>query len=75
MGDVCIDLMGPFPRSKQGNCYLLVVTDYLSKITLMWPLRKPTGLAVSRNIENKIVLEFLKLLSVRMKFSIVARNL
>lgn len=55
---ICTDLMGPFPRSKQGNCYLLVVTDYLSKFTLMWPLRAATAIAISRKIENEVFLMF-----------------
>lgn len=55
---ICTAVMGPFQLSKQGNCYLLVVTDYLSKLTLMWPLRKATGVAVNSMIENEVFLMF-----------------
>ena len=34
-----VDLMGPLPRSKKANCYLLVVVDYCSKWVEMFPLR------------------------------------
>lgn len=34
-----IDLMGPFPRSKKANLYLLVVVDYYTKRVEMLPLR------------------------------------
>uniref|UniRef100_A0A3P9MP57 Gypsy retrotransposon integrase-like protein 1 n=1 Tax=Oryzias latipes TaxID=8090 RepID=A0A3P9MP57_ORYLA len=34
-----IDLMGPFPRSKKSNVFLLVVVDYYSKWVELFPLR------------------------------------
>lgn len=34
-----IDLMGPFPRSKKANSYLLVAVDYYSKWVEMFPIR------------------------------------
>ncbi|MGH0141537.1 UNVERIFIED_CONTAM: hypothetical protein FKN15_013229 [Acipenser sinensis] len=34
-----VDLMGPFPRSKKGNTFLLVIVDYYSKWVELFPLR------------------------------------
>uniref|UniRef100_A0A3P9JTM2 Gypsy retrotransposon integrase-like protein 1 n=1 Tax=Oryzias latipes TaxID=8090 RepID=A0A3P9JTM2_ORYLA len=36
---VGIDFMGPFPRSKKGNIFLLVVIDYFSKWVELFPLK------------------------------------
>jgi hypothetical protein len=30
---IAIDVVGPFPRSDQGNCYLLIAMDYFTKWT------------------------------------------
>lgn len=35
-----IDLLGPYPRSKAGNCHILIVVDQFSKFVLLKPLRK-----------------------------------
>uniref|UniRef100_A0A3B3BX27 Gypsy retrotransposon integrase-like protein 1 n=1 Tax=Oryzias melastigma TaxID=30732 RepID=A0A3B3BX27_ORYME len=34
-----VDLMGPFPRSKKGNIFLLVIVDYFTKWVEMFPLK------------------------------------
>ena len=34
-----LDLMGPFPRSKKGNVFLLVVVDYFTRWVEMFPLK------------------------------------
>lgn len=52
------DLMGPLPRSSKGNCFILVVTDYLSKFSLVFPLRKATSTSVIRHIEEQVFLVF-----------------
>ena len=38
MERVCIDLVGPFPVSNNGNRYALVVTDYFTKFVEIFPL-------------------------------------
>lgn len=40
---IAVDILGPLPRSKKGNCYLLVVTDWFSKYTLLHPMKKATA--------------------------------
>lgn len=55
---VSADIMGPLPRSKNGNCFILVVTDYLSKFPLLFPLRKATADAIIKKIENEVFLVF-----------------
>lgn len=52
------DLMGPLPRSSKGNQFILVITDYLSKFSVIVPLRKATAAAVAREIEEKVFLLF-----------------
>lgn len=34
-----LDFMGPFPRSKKGNTYVLVIVDYFTKWVELFPLR------------------------------------
>lgn len=55
---ISTDLMGPFPRSKHGNTSILVVTDYHSKFSLFFPLRKASAESVARKIESEIFLLF-----------------
>lgn len=55
---ISTDLMGPFPRFTKGNTYILVVTDYLSKFSLVFPLRKSTTINVCRKIEEEVFFMF-----------------
>lgn len=55
---VSTDIMGPLPKSKNGNSFILVVTDYLSKFPLLFPLRKATSEAIIKKIENEVFLIF-----------------
>lgn len=55
---ISTDLMGPLPRTKRGNTFILVVSDYLSKFTLLFPLRKATADAVVKKIENEVFLVY-----------------
>nr|XP_050038215.1 uncharacterized protein LOC126535374 [Dermacentor andersoni] len=45
------DVMGPFPRSRQGHTFLLAVTDHFTKWVELFPLRKLTA----RVIWNKLL--------------------
>lgn len=55
---ISTDLVGPLPRSKHGHTFILVVTDYLSKFSLLYPLRKANGTAVATILENQVFLVF-----------------
>lgn len=54
----CIDIMGPFPRSRKGYKYLLVIVDTFSKFPLLFPLRSATAAEVTRNLEEGVFLMF-----------------
>lgn len=53
---ISMDLMGPFPRSTQGNTFLLVVSDYFSKYVLLKPIRKATAKSIISFVENEVFL-------------------
>lgn len=55
---ISVDLVGPLPRSKNGNSYLLVVLDVFSKFVLLKPLKKATAKTVIDFIENHVFLIF-----------------
>jgi hypothetical protein len=43
-----MDILGPLPRTKHGNRFLLVISDRYSKVTKTVPLRTVTALSVAR---------------------------
>lgn len=43
---ISIDFLGPYPRSKRGNVWLLVVSDFFSKFVLMQCMKNATAPAV-----------------------------
>jgi transposase InsO family protein len=45
---VAMDILGPLPRTKHGNCLLLVIADRYSKVVKTVPLRTVTALVVAR---------------------------
>lgn len=55
---VSIDIMGPYTRSRKGNSYLIVATDYFSKFVLIRPARQVTAKTVVDFLENEIFLMF-----------------
>ncbi|KAK9887659.1 hypothetical protein WA026_023780 [Henosepilachna vigintioctopunctata] len=55
---ISADLLGPYPRSKNGNQYLLVVTDWFTKFVLVHPLYRATSKAICKFIENQVFLIF-----------------
>ncbi|KAG5870186.1 hypothetical protein JTB14_032478 [Gonioctena quinquepunctata] len=55
---ISTDLMGPLPRSTKGNKFILVITDYFSKYSLVFPLRSSTADVVVRKIEEEAFLVY-----------------
>ena len=54
--EVSVDLMGPYPLTKNRHAYLLVVIDIFSNWVEIFPLRKPQ--ADSKNIIDKMMSVF-----------------
>lgn len=52
------DFVGPFPRSKGGFTYLLVVVDAFSKFVHIHPMRVATARGMMRFLENNIFMVF-----------------
>jgi hypothetical protein len=55
---ISTDLVGPLPRSSKGYAYILVVADCFTKFALFIPLRAATAAAVTRHIEEDVILMF-----------------
>lgn len=55
---ISVDLMGPLPRSKRGNSFILVVTDYLSKFVLVFALRTASTENVIKKMREDVFLIF-----------------
>lgn len=53
-----LDFVGPFPRSKKGNKWLLVAADWFSKYTYIFPLKHSKSNNIVDTIENNIFLIF-----------------
>lgn len=51
---ISLDFLGPYPRSRKGNVWLLVVCDHFSKFVLVQCLRTATATAVCMFVENQI---------------------
>jgi hypothetical protein len=45
---VAMDILGPLPKTEQGNRFLLVISDRFSKLTPTVPLRTITALGVAK---------------------------
>lgn len=51
---IYIDILGPYPRSRSGNAYLLIVLDKFTKYILLKPLFKSTAANIVRYLENEV---------------------
>ena len=49
------DLVGPFPISKQGNKYILVITEYLTRWCETEPLPDTTASTVANVVLRKVI--------------------
>lgn len=55
---ISLDFLGPYPRSKKGNIWCLVVSDAYSKFIMVQCMRNATSSAVCTFLENVIFLVF-----------------
>lgn len=55
---ISIDFVGPFPRSKKGNKYLLVIIDNFSKYCILKPIRNADAKTVVDVLENEVFLVY-----------------
>lgn len=49
------DLMGPYPRSKQGNTHLLIVLDQFTKFVLLHPIRTANSASIVSFLEHHVI--------------------
>lgn len=55
---IAVDIMGPLPRSSNGNSYLLVVADWFSKYSLLFPMRRAIASTIVKFMENQVFLVY-----------------
>lgn len=55
---ICVDLVGPLPKSSRGFVYILTVVDYFTKFPLLFPLRSATAKSVCKELEDNVFLLF-----------------
>lgn len=51
---ISLDFLGPYPRSKKGNVWILVVSDFHSKFVMCQCMRNATAPAVCQFLETLI---------------------
>lgn len=51
---IAVDFVGPFPRSKAGHTYILVVVDVFSKFILIHPLRAATATNTVKFLDERV---------------------
>lgn len=51
---VYMDFLGPYPRTKLGNVYVLVLLDQLSKYPIFMPLRQANSALVCNFLEKQV---------------------
>lgn len=55
---IYMDFIGPFPRSKQGNSFIFIVLDHLTKFVVLKPMRNATSANVIKFLESEIFHKF-----------------
>jgi hypothetical protein len=52
---VAVDIMGPFPRTQNGNKYIMIVGDYFSKWMQAFAIRQLDAVTVARKLVDQFV--------------------
>jgi len=53
-----MDIVGPFPETKQGNKYIIVATEYLSKWPVAQPLKDIKASTVAEFFHDSIICQY-----------------
>ena len=53
-----MDIVGPFPKSANGNKYILVVSDYFTRWAEAFPIPNQEALTVARVFVNEYVCRY-----------------
>lgn len=51
---IYIDLLGPYPRSKNGNAYIFIVLDHYSKFVLLKAIKRATSALIIDFLANEV---------------------
>jgi hypothetical protein len=55
---LAIDLAGPYPKSKSGNTFLLIIVDYLTKWPELFAIKRATSQAVATCLVKEVFPRF-----------------
>ena len=55
---VGVDIYGPFVKSNQGNKYIIVFTDYLTRYAMAFPLETTDSVTVVNVLVDKVIFRF-----------------
>ena len=55
---VAIDIMGPFPKNENGNCYILVAEDYFTKWLEAWAIPNQEAKTIVQKLLEEMFLRF-----------------
>lgn len=51
---IYIDYLGPYPRTRRGNSYILVILDHLTKFPIFVPIRQATAALTIEILEKQV---------------------
>ena len=55
---VALDIMGPLPKSNQGNRYILVISDYFTRWAEAYGIPNQEAVTVANILVNKFFCRF-----------------
>ena len=55
---VATDILGPFPKSENGNSYILVATDYFTRWAEAYPIANQEAVTVAQKLTDEMFLRF-----------------
>ena len=55
---VAVDILGPFPKNENGNCYILVAEDYFTKWLEAWAIPNQEAKTIAQKLLEEMFLRF-----------------